>query len=233
MTVQRLFYAVALLGVAVAAACGEAPTSPSRAGAGGAGVQADETNQGLTISCPYHSIEVAEAMYCTTTYYGTNVTASTNFYSMNTAVVTAGSGGYVDAVATGGTLVWASYNGITVSWDTQVFNLTVTLSTPVSYAYNQYVTWTATPSVAGSYHYTWEEKWCYNGSAPGDCDGLWHARSGGQDVTTKRSYVYNEDYYVGWRVTVRRSAGGPVLATDEHFVDGAGEGSGGGCNPFC
>jgi hypothetical protein len=189
----------------------------------GVEVARSETSNGLTITCPYHAIEIAETMSCTTTYNGVNVTSSTSFYSMNTAVVNAGANGYVAPVAVGSTLVWASYNGITVSWDTEVFNLTGSVTAPVSYAYDQRVTWTATPSRAGSWHYTWAQKRCYNGSAPGDCDGLFHTSTSGQDVNTRTSFVHRQDYYVIYAATIRRSAGGPVLANGQYQVSGAGE----------
>lgn len=212
----------AFLMAVLAAACADVPTQPVTAA--GTTPSLDETNQGLTITCPSHVIDVNEVMYCTITYNGTNVTASTNLYSMNTAVVTTGANGYVKGIATGGTLVWGSYNGITVSWDTQVTNITVGLTASKFDAYEEYVTWTATPSVAGSYHYTWEQKWCYNGNAPGDCDGLWHAHSAGVDLTTRTSYVHARDQYVSFRVTLRRTAGGSVLGTATRTVYGANEG---------
>lgn len=224
---MRLFSAAASL-LALTAACGDIPTRPEVIEVDGVPVVRDETNQGLTIVCDYHAIEVVESMYCRTTYNGTDVTSATNFYSMDTNVVTTGTGGYVDAVAPGGTLIWGSWNGITVSWDITVFDLTTPVTTDKSYAYNEYATWTATPSHAGSYYYYWEYKWCYNGTAPGDCDGQWHYKTSGQDVTSATTYVHNEDYYVSMRVFVSRVSGGPVMASGMATVDGAGEPSGGG-----
>lgn len=213
----RTLSALAL--AALAAACADVPTQSGAITAPSAPL-ADESNQGLTISCPYHTLDINEVMYCTTTYFGTDVTASTNFYPMNTAVVTTGANGYVKGTASGGTLVWGSYGGITVSWDTQVTNIGVTLTPSKWDAYNEYVTWTATPSVSGSYYYQWSQKWCYNGTAPGDCTGLWYSSSGGVDLTTKTSYVNARDRYVAWRVTLRRSSTGTVLDTDEATVWG-------------
>jgi hypothetical protein len=203
----------------LAAACGDVPTQPARAAAPAAPL-ADETNQGLTISCPYHTIDINEVIYCTTTYFGTNVTASTNFYAMNTSVVQTGANGYVKGLASGGTLVWGSYNGITVSWDTQVTDIGVTVTPSKWDASNEYVTWTATPSVAGSYYYQWQAKWCYNGTAPGDCDGLWHASTSGQDLTTRTAYVHDRDRYVAFRAILRRSSTGTILDSDEAMVWG-------------
>lgn len=212
---------LAAMGLALlAAACGDIPTQSVHPSAQAAQPSHDETNQGLTISCPTHFMDVNEVMYCTVTYYGTNVTASTNLYAMNTAVVTTGANGYVKGIATGGTLVWGSYNGITVSWDTQVTNITVSLTPSKWDAYDEYVTWTAAPSLAGSYHYTWEQRWCYNGAAPGDCDGLWHPHSSGVNLTSRTAYVHDRDRYVAFRVTMRRTAGGSVLGTASATVYG-------------
>jgi subtilisin family serine protease len=108
----------------------------------------------------------------------------------------------------------------------------VSLSGP-TYAYDQYVTITAAVNQAGSYYYVWDYRWCRNGSAPGDCDQLWHPRAEGQNLTSVQNYISHADYWVDFRVSVKDYQGGPTRASDSHRVDGAGEGSsgGGGCEP--
>lgn len=218
MKFARVFPVVTL--ATILAACGEAPTTPARPDAGGAGISADETNQGLTISCPLHAIDPVETMYCTTTYNGTNVTASTSFYAMNTAVATAGPGGFVDAVAVGSTLIWASYNGITVSWDLAVVDVTVSISvtrTPYDLESGQEVTFTAVPSQSGSFHYTWKTQYCWMGEVRITC-GSWSSGFGGQNLSSVVEYLDPSTRSIEAEVMIRRTAGGPILATHTQKV---------------
>lgn len=221
---MRAVYAAALASFALAA-CSDGLTDARTP----AKPAADETNGTLSISCPYHTLMVGESMDCTTTNSGVNVTSSTNFYPMYTTVASASSTtpGRITGVANGGTLIFGSYNGVLVSWDLTV--ATPSLSITANYnavTTTTLVTWTATPSPSGSYYYVWEKRWCYDGSAPGDCDGLWHYVSEGQDATTRTANAYANDFWVELRAKIKRSSTGAVLATSPAYRVTGGHGQG-------
>jgi aqualysin 1 len=104
---------------------------------------------------------------------------------------------------------------------------TVTLS-GANWGYNENVTVSATPSPAGSYHYTWSIWRC---DAWYNCTGYsqWTA---GVDVTSIHPWVANTEIEVRVRVDLRSTAGGPIHDTKHHVIWGAGERGGGGtCDP--
>jgi uncharacterized protein YjdB len=113
---------------------------------------------------------------------------------------------------------------------------TVTISGP-SYGYDQTLTLNATPAFSGSYYYVWETQWCYNGTAAGDCDHLWHAYRAGTNLSTVTTYMHRQDYYQYFRVTIKTSSTGSVIATSpQHTISGEGiytapPTGGGGCGP--
>lgn len=100
-----------------------------------------------------------------------------------------------------------------------------------TYGYDQPVPVTATPAVPDGYYYMWEYRWCYNGSAPGDCDYRWYWYDEGPGLSTITPYVYRQDRWVEARVRQYAWSGGPQLGSGQWHIDGAGEctsGCGGG-----
>ena len=104
--------------------------------------------------------------------------------------------------------------------------VSVALSGPTQ-AGQELVTVTATPSPSGSYYYNWYYQFCYNGTAPGDCDYRWYPMGEGYDMQSKSFNFYSGNYWGRVRVELRDAPGGVLGADAEHLIAGYGQGSGG------
>ena len=83
-------------------------------------------------------------------------------------------------------------DGVTTACSCANIALTVTTN-PVGSASAQNVTWTAHPvGGSGNYSYTWVETWCFNGNAPGDCNGSSNTETNTSATKTKFSNQYSE-----------------------------------------
>lgn len=93
-----------------------------------------------------------------------------------------------------------------------------------TYAREAYATVTATVSPTGSYWYDWEYQYCFNGYQSDDCDYQWRWWDSGQNVNSVQAWMGRGECWSKFRVTIRSSSGGSVIATSgEHMVWGAGE----------
>lgn len=106
-----------------------------------------------------------------------------------------------------------------------------TLSGP-AYAYDQWAV--IQSSSVGSYTYEWQERWCTNGFAPGDCDYAWRSVARGANLLSVTSWVARIDFWKEFRVLVRNGADSVVAQSAIPWrVNGAGEGPQCGENGLC
>lgn len=175
--------------------------------------------------------------------FGAVVTGKTATWSSgNTGIATVSSSGVVTGRSIGTVTISAKIDDYTGTTAVTVKPPTTVTITGPTYGYNQTITLGTTVSPAASYYYVWTYKYCRNGGAPGDCDGLWHALASGTNVNSVQEYISRYDRWVDFRVAIKSSASGPELASDTHHVSGAGEvpsggggggGGGGSCDPTC
>jgi hypothetical protein len=97
-----------------------------------------------------------------------------------------------------------------------------------TYAYEESYTVTAEGTPTGSYHYTWTYSDCYV-SEPGCNTGFVEIQSG-WDVTSTSNYMPAWGVNQKYRVDLRASQSGPILASGWVIVQGAAEAN---PNPTC
>ena len=102
---------------------------------------------------------------------------------------------------------------------------TVSTSGP-TYGESESIVLSAVPNPSGgSYFYEWEYTYCENERVPVHPCGYagWHNGTSGQDATTYAFFMSKYYYYASFRVTLRESNAGRVIARSEWTVNGAEE----------
>lgn len=156
--------------------------------------------------------------------FGQTFGQAVTWTSSNTAVATVSSTGSVSITGIGSATITATAGSASASVPvTGEYN--VTLSAP-SYAYNTYVTVTASVLPAGSYHYTWTEESC-DFSVSLFCTTKVNMPSG-QNVTSTQTHISRYDGDVFIKVVIRATAGGAILDQQAIRIRGANEAIGGG-----
>ena len=212
---------VSSLGWVTAVAAGSAHVSASAGGVSGIRsitVLAPPVATTLSITPPSPRVYVGGTAQLTGTVrdqYGNPMTAAVTWSSDHPAVATVSAGGLVTAVGPGTTTIRAASGSLSAAVPL-VSAPTVTTSGPM-YVEDDTATVTVTASPAGSYHYTWGYNTCQvSGSCPSGYTGL----QAGQDLASGSRFVSQYATHVRFRIEVRMAAGGPVLETVYHYVDG-------------
>ncbi len=135
------------------------------------------------------------------------------------AIATIDANGVASTIGVGQTTVRATVGSVT---GTAPLEVTPRVSTSgPNYAYAESYTVTASGVPTGSYHYTWSYSSCTVGE-PG-CNTDYVEFHSGVDQTTVQGYMEPWGVNQKYKIDIRSSASGPILATGFHIVHGAAE----------
>lgn len=149
--------------------------------------------------------------------YGDPMPNAITWSSDHPAVATVNASGLVTGVGPGTTTIRAASGSLSAAVPL-VSAPAVTVSGPM-YAEDDTATVTVTALPSGSYHFTWAYNTC---QVSGSCPSGYTALQAGQGLTSGSRYVSRYDTHVRFRIEVRATAGGSVLETLYHYVDGRG-----------
>lgn len=149
---------------------------------------------------------------------GTMALGTVSWSVADPLIATINSVGEATGQSLGTTTVSATSEGVTGSATLDIVHQVVA-SGPQE-MYEGAFTVTATPNPAGSYYYTWAHSTC---TMNGSCDDTYYDLTAGWDVTSVQGYMSRHDINQKFRVQIRHSSSGSVLATGYHIVHGAGE----------
>lgn len=209
--------------------------------------QVTATIDGVTATAvvEIHPVTIAMSPVITTVNYGetTNISAivrafdnevltegTVEWSSSNPAVASVTRTGSRTATITGhqiGTAtITATIAGVSISTEVEV-KRRVEITAP-EYVYGASAKLTAAVYPSGNYHYTWEVSRCYHLDVysipgyPNRC-GIFDLHSSGWNVTEIHDFIYYETRWMDYRLTVRSSESGTVLAISTYRIRGAAE----------